>query len=219
MSPRSDADPAAGPARTAAEIHAHLRQHVDHALRRPGMYGGEVALVPLFHLLAFAEGIDGDWEREREAWRRRDVLLPTGVSGAFGYVLPDGARDHCAVASVYAEFAHRVGWLPLDRRLARDEHDDLVSSVPTWVTEDRTSADVAARFGPPSALLGGSHPSFPETLLYASDADVPPTAFHLWNSPVDTPFPQPVLLAARIGGVLFDRALHFTPEGRARRPR
>lgn len=137
-------------------------------------------------------------------------------------VLPDIGRSDSAIASVYAEFAHRVGWLALDRVLTDGEYDDLRSVLPTWCQQDRRMSEVTQAFGPPSALLGPTSALYPKTLLYAADGRSI-VCFHLWNdgfteTGVKSSFEEPVLLAARIGDLALDEPMAFTPAGLLRRP-
>src|SRR5262245_59159738 len=109
--------------RTIDEVREYLRTQINHALRRLGMYGDELSLILLFDALAYTDGIEHDWKTERDTWRRRGLFVSTGVRGAMAAVLPGIGRSDCAIASVYAEFAHRAGWLDLDRTLTDTEHD------------------------------------------------------------------------------------------------
>lgn len=72
-----------------------------------------------------------------------------GVRGAISSVFPDVGRGDSAIASVYAEFAHRAGWLTLDRILTEAEHQELLLQVPGWCGVHRTMSDLTATFGPP----------------------------------------------------------------------
>ncbi|MGY5061015.1 hypothetical protein ACWDFR_44425 [Streptomyces sp. 900105755] len=129
-----------------------------------------------------------------------------------------------AAASVYAEIAHRQGWLRLDRTLTSAEHDAIRRVSATWCRKDRLLSDIVTAFGPPSVLFGGNNPNYPKTLAYATDRpDDNLLCFHLWNSFVPSPSPssasvhaEPVLWAFRDGGtLLFTDGFIFTPEGSA----
>ncbi|WP_240930035.1 hypothetical protein [Streptomyces coryli] len=108
------------------------------------------------------------------------------------------------MASAYAEFARRCGWLRPDRVLG--------------------AQDVTAEFGAPSVLFGGSNPLYGKTLGYLSeDPEQPIVFFHLWNGAAEPggwppEHEQPLLLAVRFGEGPFRRSFTFTPEGERRRP-
>jgi hypothetical protein len=163
---------------------------------------------------------------ERALLRSRGAFTSIGVPGAFAYVLPEGRRDHAAVASVYAEAAQRFGWLRVDRVLTRSEPLALVERADQWAANDRSLNDVLDTWGEPSAWLGGTNNLYPKTLAYAvDDKEAPLVCFHLWNriepapeSPVAGVFAEPMLLVVRHGVGPFEDTLTFTPEGVRRRP-
>jgi hypothetical protein len=209
---------------TAEEIHGHLVDQLNLALRRPGMYGGELAVRILLDHLLFVERRPDAFARQRQEWEERGLWSAVGVSGAFRDVLPGRSHD-CDVASVYAEFALRRGWLKPDRVLEKEDHDALRARVRRWAAEDRTWADVTAEFGAPSVLFGGTNPLYGKTLGYLSeDPGQPMVVFHLWNGAAagaDTWPPeheQPLLLAVRFGDGPFRRSVTLTPEGERRKP-
>ncbi|WP_344132499.1 hypothetical protein [Luedemannella flava] len=196
-------------------------------LRRPGMYGGdEVAELLLFEAMAAVDGVLERWTAERESLRASGLCLPTGVRGAYGDILPAlGLRD--AVASVYAQVAHRLGWLDLDRALSPTEFRRLRAEVEDWVRRDRTATELTETFGRPSVRIGGRNPFYPHTLVYATeDGGADLICFHLWNSLADAEpgtgprgvYPEPVVLAVRHRAGPFADAFSFTPEGTRRRP-
>ncbi|MGC5019240.1 hypothetical protein [Micromonospora sp. DT47] len=208
----------AGGRPSAAQIRGHLRAKVNDALRRPGMYGGEMALHLLLDALAFAEGRHEEWRRANDGLRERGRFTSVGVRGVFLPVLPKAVNHDDAVSSVYAELAHRLGWLETDRLLTAEEYDDLTATLPGWVAEDRGLTDVLARFGRPSIRLGGGNPRFPYTLLYVAAGSDQVVSFHLWGDWAEPLADEPTLLAARRGDLAFTTGLHATPEGARRRP-
>lgn len=140
----------------------------------------------------------------------------------FQGVMPGGCDQHC-VASVYAEFAHRRGWLRSDRLLSAGEHPALRAKVRPWAQTDRSWTDVIPEFGPPSILCGGTSPLYSRTLGYLGEGPAEPMAFfHLWNGGTPAPestwpeLDEPVLLAVRFADMPFDSAFTFTPEGQRR---
>jgi hypothetical protein len=210
--------------RSADEIHAYLVARLNDALRRPGMFGGEPALWMLFDHLLFAEGSPEAWDEAKERLRERGAWSATGVGGVFRGMIR-GRHDSDA-ASVYAEFAHRRGWLKPDRVLESRAHQALVAEVRAWAGVDRVWPDIVAEFGEPSVLFGGTNPLHSKTLAYVSeDTGRPVVFFHLWNGDLDKDspgwppaFPQPVLWAVRFGAGPFTETFTRTPQGHRLRP-
>ncbi|MFJ2234791.1 hypothetical protein [Streptomyces sp. NPDC087859] len=207
------------------EIHAYLVDQLNSALRRPGMFSQrDEALRMLIDHLLFVERQPEVWAQEQRAWARRGAGTSTGLAGMFQELMPGGYDQHC-VASVYAEFAHRRGWLRPDRLLSAGEHHALRAKVRPWAQTDRSWTDVTSEFGPPSILCGGTSPLYSKTLGYLGEnPDEPMVFFHLWNGSTPAPestwpeLDEPVLLAVRFADVPFDNAFTFTPEGQRRRP-
>lgn len=213
----------AGTGRTLGDVRDYLRRQLNSALRRPGMFGGEIALRLCLDAMAFADGAERLWDEELAALRSRGAFVSTGVTGAVERVLGQRAED--VMASVYAEIAHRHGWLTLDEELSPTEYDRIRETFRPWCARDRSHGDVLAEFGPPSVLLGKSNPRYPKTLAYGTGRPADPLVFlHLWNGaepgatttwPPD--HPEPLLLAARCDGARFTDGFTFTPNGATRR--
>ncbi|WP_328564365.1 hypothetical protein [Streptomyces coelicoflavus] len=209
---------------TAEDIHAHLVDELNQALRKTGMFGGELALRILLEHLLFVEGRPEAFTRQRQDWEDRGLWSAIGITGAFREVIP-GRNYEYGMASVYAEFAQRSGWLEPDRVLEQDEYASLTGRVRQWAREDRTWEDVTAEFGAPSVLFGSTNPRYGKTLGYLGrDPEQPMVVFHLWNGSdsEDGSWPpdreQPLLLAVRFGQGPFHSSLTFTPEGERRKP-
>lgn len=212
------------PLAAAEEIYDHLIDQLNLALRRPGMYGGEVALRILIDHLLFIERRPEAWDQLKQSWEEQGLWTPVGPRGAFEDVFP-ARSDGCEVASLYPEFAHWRGWLKPDRALTGEEYESLTSRIREWAVVDRTWADVTEEFGPASVLLGGNNPLYGKTLVYLTeDPRQSAVVFHLWNGSEAgaEPWPprhaQPLLLAVRFGGGSFRGSLTFTPEGERRMP-
>ncbi|WP_051732084.1 hypothetical protein [Kitasatospora phosalacinea] len=130
------------------------------------------------------------------------------------------------MASVYAEFAHREGWLEPDRMLSADEYATMHAAIDSWASQDRVWDDVTSAFGAPSVLFGSTDPYYGKTLGYVTaDPSTPMLFFHLWNGTgpgTEPSWPpsreQPLLPAVRRGDDPFAASFAFTPEGRRRRP-
>ncbi|AOR34158.1 hypothetical protein BFF78_26680 [Streptomyces fodineus] len=208
------------------EMRTHLVDQLNSMLRRPGMYGDvEASMWIVVNHLLFLERRPEVWEEQKRAWSRQGGWSPTGVKGAFGSLLP-GDHGH-SVASVYAEFARRQGWLKPDRVLDAEAYAALRDAVRQWGRSDRVWADVTTAFGPPSVLFGGTNPFYGKTLGYVTeDPAQPMVSFHLWNGTdpgTEADWPpartQPLLLAVRCGDGTFADSFTFTPQGRRRRPK
>ncbi|MEO3852040.1 hypothetical protein ABGB09_31145 [Streptomyces sp. B8F3] len=130
------------------EIHAHLVDQLNLALRRPGMHGGETALRILVDHLLFVEREPEAWAELKQDWEDRGLWTPTGIAGALQDLFPTRA-DCDNIASVYAEFVHRRGWLKPYRVLTREEYEALTGRVRQWAAAGRTWPDVTAEFGLP----------------------------------------------------------------------
>ncbi len=197
------------------EIRAHLVDQLGSVLRRPAAYGDlDTAVWFLMDHLLVVEHDAGAWQKEQSRLAECGAWYPDGVQGVFGTLLPqDPARD-THTASVYAEFAHRRGWLALDRVLSQAEHRSMRDALPAWCAVDRAWSDVSAAFGEPSLVFGGPNPRTSKALAYATaDPEDPLLVLHLWNDH-DSDRPEPALLAARVGGTLLPEAFTFTPLGR-----
>ncbi|MBQ0989567.1 hypothetical protein [Micromonospora sp. H61] len=132
-----------------------------------------------------------------------------------------------ATASVYAEIAHRLGWLELERALSEAEYEQLHADVSSWLSRDRVLREVIETFGPPSLWIGGTNPFYPKTLAYTTaDRDRDLICIHRWNafanSAAETGLrgvhPEPALLAVRHRSGKFPDSFSITPEGQRRRP-
>ncbi|WEH41223.1 hypothetical protein [Streptomyces sp. AM 2-1-1] len=210
----------------AADIRAHFVDRLNSVLRRPGMWGDELALRMMCEDLLYVEGRPGAWHEQQTSWEVSGAWSANGAKGAFArHLHGDGPAD--AVVSLYAEFAHRSGWLRAVRVLDTGEYARLRATAPEWVGgADRGWSDVAAEFGPPSVRFGGSNPRFGKTLGYVTaDPADPMVCFHLWNGTRPDSLcgwtaehTEPVLLAVRVGGArTFRDSFTYTPEGERRR--
>ncbi|MEU0629618.1 hypothetical protein [Streptomyces sp. NPDC005989] len=209
---------------TAAEIRAHLIDQFNRALCSPSGFGGEIALHLLINHLLFIERQPEAFAQQRRAWEDSGAFTARGVTGAFRELIP-GRNYEEGMASVFAEFAQRRGWLKSERLLTAEAYEALKGSVRQWAGKDRTWPDVTAAFGAPSVLFGGDNPLYGKSLGYLSeDMEQPMVVFHLWNgcAPGTNTWPpeheQPLLLAVRFGGGLFRQSFTFTPEGERRMP-
>jgi hypothetical protein len=211
--------------RSSTEIRDYLVDQLNMTLRRPGMFGGEMAIRLVIDHLVHVERREEAWVRQRQAMEDRGAFTVTGVSGAFAHLIP-GHYEY-GMASVYAEFARAQNWLQVDRTLTATEYFAITTQMSTWVAQDRTLTDVLDAFGPPSVLFGGNNPLSGKTLSYLTKTTADSMiSFHLWNGTdpdAEAPWPpiydEPLLLAVRCGTGRFDHSFAFTPGGQRRRPR
>lgn len=208
---------------TVQEIQQHFIEGLNGALRRPGMYGpGEISLHHMLDAVTYVTEI-GKYDPWRRDFERAGAWSSIGVSGVVQRLLPDSCVH--AVASVYADYTHRHGWLTLDRRIDEHEYGELRDRVAEYCATDHTWAEVVERFGEPSVHIGGTNPRYDKVLGYATARITDPIVwFYRWNGsnpgePDSWPvYEEPVLLAARCGLAPFEECFTFTPEGRRRRP-
>ncbi len=188
---------------TVDQIRQHFIEVLNHAIRRPGMFGpGEIGLDHTLTDVVYVTET-GDRQTWRDALEARGAWSPTGAGGMVRALMP-GTEQHAA-ASVYADYAHEHGWLALDRTLTVEEYDAVRGGFAEWCAVDRVRDDVVGRFGASSVRIGGSGDG---VLGYGRPGE-PMVWFH---SGVDE-----VVLAGRRGGQ-FGESLKFTPEGARRRP-
>jgi hypothetical protein len=85
------------------------------------------------------------------------AFRPTGVRGLFVRMFGGTVRDHAAAAAfVYAELAHRLGYLMPERSLIHDESERLRQDASLWTTSaDRSIPDLVETFGEPSMWRPG----------------------------------------------------------------
>lgn len=121
-----------------------------------------------------------------------------------GRLLPGDAVE--AIASVYADYGHRHGWLTLDRTLGESEYAHLREQLTQYCATDRTGAEIVSQFGLPSVQIGGTA----ERALGYGRPGEPLVWFHLGK--------EQVVLAGRCGEP-FAGSLRFTPRGQFSRPK
>lgn len=69
--------------RTVQEVFDHLVTHLNGALRRPGMYGGEVTIRLYLDAVAFTAAAEQAWQHELKLLQTRRASFSNGVCGAF----------------------------------------------------------------------------------------------------------------------------------------
>lgn len=214
-------------ARSRPDLDAVRRYHwtrLNDALRRPQVWGNELAITLFMDAMAFVDGLDEAWRQEQEQLKARGAAGPTGVPPRFAAILP-GYHDEGAVASVYGDIAWRLGWLTADRTLPSDGHRRLHDGTVAWSERNRNLDQAVTEFGPPSVWFGGTNARYSKTLAYAAD-DRHLGLVHLhfastydWNAPQPQPESPPVLVAVRHGDGAFSKTFTFTPAGATHRPK
>jgi hypothetical protein len=188
---------------TVEQIQQHFIEVLNHAIRRPGMFGpGEIGLDHTLTDVVYVTET-GDRQTWRAALAARDAWSSIGVEGRLMLLMPE--TEQVAAASVYADYAHEHEWLALDRVLTSDEYGELRGELATWCAVDRVRSDVVARLGEPSVRIGGSGD---QAHGYGRPGE-PIVWFHTGS--------DEVVLSGRCGGP-FVESLLFTPEGARRRP-
>ncbi|MEU4424402.1 hypothetical protein AB0F81_27600 [Actinoplanes sp. NPDC024001] len=201
------------------EVRRHHLTKVNDVVRRPGMYGrDELAERLLLEAMAAVDGRLEQWWAECDELRDRGAFTATGVMGAYRHIVPAiASRD--ATASVYAEIAHRLGWLELDRALSAAEFQRLSAGVEEWVTHDRTLSELIGTFGRPSVWIGPTSAEHAKTLAYGAAGGDALVCFHVATdlSPA-APNGRATVLAVRHRRGRFANAFSFTPAGTRRKP-
>ncbi len=198
------------------EVRSYHLDRLNHALRRPGMWGGETTLRVFLDAMAFVDGRGAVWQQEQDTLRDRGAFRSLGVRGVLAHVLP--GYDDGAVASVYAEIAWRHGWLIVDRVMPTEQHRRLCLDA-DWCARDRNLDEVLEELGPPSVRCGGGNIRSSKTLLYAAaDRACGLVSLHFagtydWEAPQPQPESPPVLVAVRHGDGPFLDTFAFTPKG------
>lgn len=129
---------------------------VKYRFARPEMYarsGPEMELVAGGRLrdLCYLDERDVDYEQVEEVVRGFGKL---GVHGPFAAIFGAERRCTAEVASVYAEFYHRLGYLVLERLLGPAEWTPL-TRLREWVGDrDVRRSEVEDAFGEPSLRVG-----------------------------------------------------------------
>lgn len=200
--------------RTAQEIRAHFVELLEAAVRRPGMFLGEVLLREFVESLAFIDGDDAGWAGMERWFRDRGLWSTTGVAGRFRRRLGSEAYREAAghafvddqVASVYAELAYGRGLLRIDRLLDAARLDLLATEeLPGGIVHPSTLVE---RNGAPS--LGRTASTWPTTLTYASaDPSRPFVSFDFWGDAKR----EPVLVARRSHRTSLADDMTLTPAG------
>ena len=149
--------------RTPEQLKSRWSTEAEQQFARPEMFarsGPEMESVAGGRLrdLCYLDDRDIEYEQVRKALRGFGKF---GVHGPFEATF--GEKYHCTVevASVYAEFYHRVGYLELERVLGPTEWAPM-TGLRDWVANrDLRRSEIEATFGEPSLRVS------PRVLCYA----------------------------------------------------
>lgn len=148
------------------------------AFERPGMYGGDARGAEQYFRIRLGDLCTigdraGALESAMKSLESSGLWCATGVAGALDHQIErrKGIRQRFQMvnetASVYAEIAHRLGYLLLNRLLNADEWRSLRGGEAAILRRRRATrpTDLVAAYGPPSFSTLGS---YTRTLCYAS---------------------------------------------------
>ena len=126
--------------RSAEDIREHLIFLLNHAMKRPGVFGGWDAAWPVMNALGF---IDEDEDRIE--------VVDTNSRAPLRFVDervsdPDASFYH---ALLLPELYSR-GWFRPDHLLTAAQHADLLTGLDLWLADPRTRIEAVEAFGPPS---------------------------------------------------------------------
>jgi hypothetical protein len=145
--------------RTAQEVREYLVTHLNGALRRPGMYGGEVAIRLCLNAVAYADAAEQTWQQELKDLQTRRGSSSTGVRGAFQDLWGDAHEG--AVASVYAEIATVRDGCDSTGSSPRLSTTRSVASARPGAARTVSSATLSWRSARPRSISGGTTPTTP----------------------------------------------------------
>lgn len=86
---------------TAQEVLDYLVTRLSGALRRPGRYGGEMAIRPYFDAVAFADATAQAWQQDLKGPVTRRGFSSIGVRGAFQDLWSDAHEGVVASEPVF----------------------------------------------------------------------------------------------------------------------
>ncbi|NMO19002.1 hypothetical protein HPC49_46370 [Pyxidicoccus fallax] len=199
--------------RQSEAVHERLLVELRASLCRPTMFFScaadqELGYLRTLGLLCFVDEREPALEAEREHLERVGARHPSnlinGVTNALRLVMPDVERFPDEAASVYAEVAHRLGYLSVERTVERE----ALASMHAHFDESRfgrnwTAADVEQVLGTPSFKVGSG-----EVLGYTSGH--PEDAWLFF----DIPERGGLVRSVRWYQHSLDAGLRLTPHGR-----
>lgn len=140
--------------RSSKEILRRTRSGLNGAIRRPGMFGGTLAVESLMADMAWGQRRELDLQAAGRQIVSRASWTSTGVEGAFQSLTPDLPALHPAM-SVLSDVCRRLDWLDLDDEPDSARYWRVSNGSAAFVSaKDSVLDDVIAEFGPPSIRIG-----------------------------------------------------------------
>lgn len=215
--------------KNAEQIRLKLIHDLQGCLKRPGMYGGEIAIMTLLGHLSFIDERESDWDKSLEDLRSIGAFRSTGVSGGFESITKQTCPGDSSAASVYALTAFHMGYLSIngkfniERVLTKAEFDDLAGSLTDeFYSSQITNEDIQQLFGVPS-LRWGTNDFYPCIYLYLDDSTQTRFCyFDCWANLTSDPEtnitsgrygPKPILRNTRLPAETFKEQFRFTQFG------
>jgi hypothetical protein len=190
--------------RSVDEIWARSQSRLNAALRRPGMYGGQVVLVEMLLDLAWADRKEEELVRWGARLVERSMWTSTGVVGAFERLVP-GLNAENGATSVFADIALSLHWLELDGDLAapdywrmRNDSERLIAGT------DIAVEGIVELYGEPVISIGGSRG---RALGYVDSSGNHPIIWFYESNADDS------IACRRVGSSSFADDVLFTPSG------
>jgi len=145
-----------------AEGHCHIREHrqrlierLNASVRRPEMYGSHQAETDLRDL-AFIDRSEQRLESLGAKLAERGWWSSTGFVGALEQTFGDLPCARSIRQAPIVEVGLELGWIELDRQLARADYWRLANHSLGWLeSQPRSSQAAESEFGSPSIRIGG----------------------------------------------------------------
>ena len=159
--------------RSSSEIHERMLSQVTAMLERPTMYGAnrafELAFCSRLSDLAFIDGRESHLERVWTTLEEAGYWGALGMYGAFAAAVRSSEDFTEVLASVFARIASALGYFAPARRVPSPQWKRMQRDVGRWArAEQRSHADIVARFGEPAYRASGQ---LPRVLGYAGPTD------------------------------------------------
>jgi hypothetical protein len=210
--------------RSADELRGRWLERIPAMMARTGMYaatgqGMDTLCHCLLGDLCFLDDRDDDFDGATRMLRSYGKL---GVAGPFEVIF---ARPRCQaeVAAAYAEIFHRLGYLTLDRQIARAEWEQLAGSLRGWFDgRDVRRSQAEQLLGTPSLRVDKG-----AVLCYAPAeaqpgwlfVDCPPASTTRYDDGmfVSADDPDPLVRSLRLSSRSFEDGLILTLYGKVLR--
>jgi hypothetical protein len=212
--------------RTVEAIKAHLLEHLACALKRPAMYGGETVLWYLMEEIVYLDEREDLLKAKHDEWESRGYRSTGGISGVFWHRF-GGRRAwfDSEAGSIYAEFAHELGYLRPERTLDAAEWKNLRSGARRRFSgRDWTLNEILEEYGPASFTIGwnwhkiicySSNSTGKGWIFFDCEAEPPSGPSYNWSAADNAIGANPPLRDVRIPAKDFAHGLVLTSNGRA----